>query len=920
MKQELKNKISLAMDEDFVGNYIFTDEELNSIYNDAGFILRRIAGERGTDLSRIDFDLIFVALVNLAKEWHSDDDAFFDFIYRRLLGSIDSGKIYSQIVSVIKNLNAVGKIFMLDFCTKKYYATLCCHSFAPISSIESFFDMCWEIYCKDLNQQYGKNDPAFKLIANTLSKKFSSCKTVDEDFQIGSKIYSFRVGIRGLAVNHPNLMAKFLDETMESIHSLFNNEPLKLEKYINKLINSWWKKKESSFGIEKRRNHAAKDHICTDYSQIRPKYILEDSVAKLIIPSIRLIDNYEYNPVIEVMINGSQVIMTRMPTQGSGILMATTAIEYNLSSFKYNSILDIKIKITHCDIIIYNSKDTLKREFILFNDYKEVLALDCLPGSYFLYTKDINSLLQYPKDIQKTALNTYSLKAYEGDMIQSNNKSVFFVSEKNNRDLYFYAKECNDVIYRLGDEEYKVIDGELYIDVSENTNIKDLGVRYESVFFRLSEFENQIVNEKKRFTISSLLNVGETQHISVFRYSDNEVVASVNLIKFNNIKISFDKQLYYGKDVVGTAKFTTEKYNVEKRFDIKSDEISLPLEDGEIILYPPILRWKIDNGDWHTEENKNGMWYKEITNSSIITFDIPKNLTCVVCLNTNTVIEQSSNSLSYKIGQTIYALKENSKYSQNFFTLFIKVENEIYQVSKIYYRECFKNEPLFILSKMKQVLWMPETFIGDKDSKLRFDIIDSFNKCIFSKEITLVKQSFLLTYVEEGYYTYKVTLLSKGFLKVEKELYSHKFSLGDEKKIKYKDKVILINKVSLFDKFYLEAIKPVYIDNIKYLGNKNNYDFYSGMLFIVDRYGRKIYLDTMKNEYNSYIKINPVRIEIKSECSCYLGYGLDPNDEDFEYDNEFLLDRQCKITISSSTFGQKTRGIDYFLFEVIKNV
>lgn len=911
------------MEEDFVGNYVFTNEELTSIYNDAGYILRRIGGEWGADLSRIDFELIFVALVNLAKEWNSNENAFFDFIYRRLLGSMfGGGKIYNQIVQVIKSLSISGKIFMLDCYTKKYYATLCSHSFAPISSTESFFDMCWEIYCKDLDKQYGKNDLVFRLIANSLNKKFSSYETDEEDFQIGSKVYSFRAGIRGLAIDRPDLMSKLLDETVEAIHSLFNNEPLKLEKYLNKMINSWWKRKESSFGLERKRRHAVKEPICTDYSQIRPKYILEDGIAKLIIPSIRLIDNYEHNPYIEVKVNGSHVISDKMLTRGSGILMATTAIEYDLSFFECDSILDVKIKITHFDKVIYDSKDALKREFILFNkDSKEVLTSDCLPGLYFLYTKNINFLLQYPKDIHKITLNTYSLETYDGEMIQSNNKSVFFMNEKNNRNLYFYARKYNDAIYRLGGEEYKVIDGELYIDVSENADIKDLGVRYESTFFKLSEFENKGVNGKRRFMISSLLNDGEIQHISIFRYSDNIVIASVNLIKFNNIRIIFDKPLYYGKDVVGTAKFKTEKYNFEKQFDIKSSEISLPFENGEIVLYPPILRWKIDDGNWHTEKNQKSIWYKKITNSSVITFDVPKNMICVVeLLNTNEAIEQSGTGHSYKIGQMIYALKENNRYSQNFFRLSIKVENEVYLISDIYYKECFTNEPFFIMPEKSQAFWMPETFIGDEDSKLRFDVFDQFNKCVFSKNLTLQKQSFILENVEEGYYTYKVTLLEKGFLKMKQELYSHKFILGDEKNIKYKNKVILIKKVLLFDKLEPEVVKPIYIDNIKYLGNKNNYDFYVGELFIINRRRRKVYLNNMKNEFNNYVKINPVRIEIKNDCSCYLGYGLDPYDENFEYDDEFSLDRQGKITIGSSSFGQKTRGIDYFLFEVRKNV
>lgn len=923
MEQELENKIRSAMEEDFVGNYVFTNEELTSIYNDAGFALRRIEGERGAKLSSFDFELIFVALVNLAKEWNSDEDAFFKFIYRRLLGSrVGEGKIYNQIKFLIESLKTSGKIFMLDCYTKKYYATLCSHSFAPISSTESFFDMCWEIYCKDFDQQYEKNDPTFELIAKSLKRKFSSCGTDEEEFQIGSEVYSFRAGIRGLAIAQPTLMTCLLDKTMGAIHSLFNNEPLRLDKHINKMINSWWKNnKETTFGIERRRGHSNREHICTDYSKIRPKYILDDDgVAKLIVPSIRLIDNYDFDPYIEIKVNGVRFSCDRMSTHGSGIIMTTTAIEYDISSFECESTVDIVIEITHCDKVIYNSKDFLKREFILFKDSKEVLSQECVPGIYFLYTKNIHKLLRYPEDIQKSVPNIYSLKAIDGDLIQSHNRSVLFVSEKGSRGLCFFAKEHNDAIYRRGDEEYKIIEGELYIDVSENIDVKDLGVRYESVSFKLSNFGSESVNGKRRFMISALLNVGETQHISIFRYSDNTIVASINLIKFNTIRINFDKPLYYGKGVIGKASFTTENYNVEAKFDIQNKEISLPVDDGEIILYPPVLRWKIDDGEWHTEENQKGMWYKEMTNSSIITFDVPKTMTCRVRLNTNDVIIPSRKDLSYKIGQTIYYLKDIGKYPQDYFTLFIEVENVPYLVSDIYYRECFTEEPFFIHSKVMQALWSPESFIGGNDAKLRFDVFDQSDRCVFSKELDLTKQSFSFSNIEEGYYKYKITLLIRGFFKNERELYSAEFLLGDEKTFKYKDKAILIKKVMLFDKLEPEPVRPVYIDQIKYLGNKDNFDYYSGRLFVIARDGRKIYLDSIRNELNNNVKINPVRIEIKTESSCYLGYDLDPYDADFEYNDDFTLDNKGKMAIGLRSFGQKTRSIDYFLFEVKKNV
>ena len=355
-------------------------------------------------------------------------------------------------------------------------------------------------------------------------------------------------------------------------------------------------------------------------------------------------------------------------------------------------------------------------------------------------------------------------------------------------------------------------------------------------------------------------------------------------------------------------------------FDLKNNEMSLPLEDGEIVLYPPILRWKIDDGDWHSEEDKKGIWYKELTNSSILTVDIPKSMTCIVGLDTNDIIEQTGTGFSYKIGQTIFALKDKGSHLGDFFKIFIKVEKQFYFACDIYYRECFLDEPFFIMSRIKQAIWMPQTFIGDKDSKVRFEVLNQCDKRVFSKEFTLTKQSFLLTDLEDGYYTYKVFLLGKGFLKTEKELASYQFILGDEKNIKYKDKTLMIRKVLIFDELEPEAMRPIYIDDIKYLGNKDNDDFYSGKLFIIDRNRGKIYLNTMKDEYNNYVQINPIRIEIKNENSCYLGYGLDPYDKEFEFDDEFSLDNQGKIVIGSRSFGQSAKSIDYFLFEVKNNV
>ena len=234
MEDELKSKISTAMSNTFVGNFIFSQDELTVLYDDIGYKLRSLATKRGNVLSQVDYDELFVVLVNLAKEWDSDENAFFEYIYKKLLGtSMSTGKIYNQIILAINNLARRNKIFLLNSFIKKYYATICSHAFAPKSSTESFFDMCWEIYCNDLDQQYEENDPTFELIANALNNRFVGMAEENDNLQIGSQVYSFRAGIKGLAIDQKPLMVKLIETVIKTIDAIFNSSPIDLNLYIS---------------------------------------------------------------------------------------------------------------------------------------------------------------------------------------------------------------------------------------------------------------------------------------------------------------------------------------------------------------------------------------------------------------------------------------------------------------------------------------------------------------------------------------------------------------------------------------------------------------------------------------------------------------------------------------------------------------
>ena len=140
-------------------------------------------------------------------------------------------------------------------------------------------------------------------------------------------------------------------------------------------------------------------------------------------------------------------------------------------------------------------------------------------------------------------------------------------------------------------------------------------------------------------------------------------------------------------------------------------------------------------------------------------------------------------------------------------------------------------------------------------------------------------------------------------------LFEQQVVFGDINKIRFKGKCLRFEKVMLTGKASYEEIKPFYVDHLWYIGEFDGCHYYTGSVYIVNRDGWKTYLNTMPNSDGTYDDINPIRIELKSENSCFIVAGVNPDDVD-DFLGEFTLDTKNRI----SNFNRNTRGIDYFLF------
>lgn len=113
----LKQKISQAMEQEFVGNIVFSDEEVAQIFESSGTLLRDYDNGYGNSISTGYDDLLFVAMVNAIKTWNSDD-GFWECIHKKLLGYTNSKKVYLHLTKVIERLGRNERIFYLNGCKK----------------------------------------------------------------------------------------------------------------------------------------------------------------------------------------------------------------------------------------------------------------------------------------------------------------------------------------------------------------------------------------------------------------------------------------------------------------------------------------------------------------------------------------------------------------------------------------------------------------------------------------------------------------------------------------------------------------------------------------------------------------------------------------------------------------------------------
>ncbi|MDR0970388.1 MAG: hypothetical protein LBM67_07625 [Lentimicrobiaceae bacterium] len=929
---KLSERILSSIEESFadkehklIGNYDFTDDEYATMVDAVEDLCQKNCFQVN------DHKLIFLTLVEITKRWKDSDtfedseehSGFWRFVCKTLTGiDEDNQTLYSQFTHLISTMGKQNQIPVVE-AGKKYYATLMMHAFAPKSSIHSFFDLCYNVFKKDLDFGFTSDDEWLcEIVALQIKNVLQYGYREDKAVSIGSSAYSLKIGLRSFAINDDlsENFVKFIKDTFYQINQLFNREIIEKNTRLKRYIVEWWKNKKEN---EKVSDSATrKKRIATvSKENITAKYIRNEDKILLCIPPIRL-DNENNIMRLSVYVNGKQCSSEEMRTKRGELVVSTKEKEIDLNDLlKYSKSINIRIQLTDNGVDLYDSKETLNREFILFEDEKEVLSQINKPSNYFVYSRNIDALKNTPTDLTTYGTNLYNIYPKAGETLTGEIKQVIFVDKEKvskSSNTICLLGNLPDIEWILDDIHCFVYKDSVKLIVPESTNLKALELKIDNKVYKLDAFDNvRLENNAYMFGLLKLglLKSNEPIDISLYSYEKQATVLTERLIVLPDVEIKFNKPAFYGNR---ERKVTISNNGLSTDFSWSNqdNEINCPLCDGNLLIKIPYLKWRIANKEWRNEPINRKLWYKDfLQNGDLLEIDNPKGdeeIKLFVKSDGQKNEIPKNQSGKFEIGRAIYA-----RQGKKDIFVYLSNENDKFELFTVATKEHFTENPIQYING--KVLWNVEnTFVGDKDKEFFLAIKSKDNN--LRTPIKNANQEIKNLY--EDICKVQVKIKDKNIFAEQKTwnlIYEEdEFIIGRKEQFRFKDKCICIDYISsslVSEDNWIKPCEKYAIYNLKFveeIDEGTKYEYYEGSFGCIND-NKITEIHFMENENHEQERINPVRIELRSNNTFWLKAGYD-SEGDF-YNENLMIDNSNELCFSNT---KNNKVVNLYKFKELK--
>lgn len=887
---DLYDRISkILKNEEIVGLYDFPEK-------DYSLMLEAIRGMSKDGLKKA-YHKTFITLVEITKRWGSDNQdedtgSFWNYVCRTIYGREDIAQTKRNIfIDCIKLVHDKFGVSMAEY-GQKYYTTLMMHSLAPVASIEALFNLCFNVFRNDLEYSFTSEDRWIcDIMALQLHNVFKSHATDNSLVSFGSSRYDIRIGLKCLAAN-PSLtpyLTRMIDGILLRINDLFNNsKPLSTNR-IEKLLDTWWKTRAGLEIQQVDRSSHTRTKTVTK-KEISAKYIREDNSAFLSIPPIRL-DSSEEEVVYNVYLSDTLLWSNVMPVKQGEFVTTTKQLLLNIEDILENEyFINIRLVVKSSGSILYDSKNSLFREFILFDGEHEVLSQTNATGNYFIFTKDIDRL-SIPKDVHSIGLFLHNIYPVGGESLVGQTKKVLFLDYDQTltqSGVACLAGTIKDATIRKEEKDYSICTEILKLIIPSKFDLKALELRIDGCRYKLNDLPNDILEDDSH--MFSLVKLGIVKcpgykHVEVYSFDSSSFLIDEQVAFLPDFQVQFNRDIYYG-DMERNLEVTCfDSVNLFS-WGIDDTEISCPINDGELIVKPPYLRWRINGHEWQHEPIPRVLWYKEYLESyDLIDVDCPTFKSKIVLkigdaetdICRYTSIEFNQNN-QFEIGRIVYAIASTNHSAP--IRCCIDINGNIFDLFTLATKEQFLSTPLSNVDG--KLVWMPEgCYVGDADSRFRITAQCNGNKKIEIFEETL--KSTILPLSGCGQFDISISRLSNNPFILDTNhadisLWNEKIMAGDPRAMRYLKKRLNINSVITYSLNTYPLRKKYVVDRLEYKETIDGIDYYSGRLCNFDEFNIKRPVDELDG-----CPINPVRIEFRDCASFWLVSnwegGLNNHDE-----------------------------------------
>ena len=832
MNEILKSKITKALSSMFIGEVDFNSDEIDEMIIDCSKSYNSLNNRYAKYLSVDETEELLVLIINISKTWTDEGEGKF---WTRLFGeiyedgSIQPTKFYDDFEQCFNRHGLV--LFRSKENKRMFRETILLHAFAPDTSSKSFIKLLWNWYSDEdtLNFNYQNNDVIFAKMAKYLQTRFSESKDMDEDVSFEGNVYQIKSSLKYLFTQDIERGIFLIDKLFFYLDAAYFSESDIKDSYIfNKCNNTLNEIINQAKIPRKGKRRKVTERVVDDYSKIHIDYELDaDKQAILVLPEIRAID--EIGDIYKICFFKDDICVKEIEGYivGEGFKRKIKRLEIPLKECLDNKD-DEEIKI-HIKLYIkrfgkfeeiYDSKNTLNRDFVLIKNSHEIKTEISKIGDYFVIVPYHFDISEYTNcNISYVNLFTYSLISQEQSYMVYKEKRVFFTNKNKLFSQFIPEGELTPGMYAICDNSE--------IPVYERFNgfsvVLDGNINLDKIVL--------IINKDKKIIISEIIEK-DSKGYFIDLTQESSLVEGKNNIRF--IDVSKNKELFTYDFYITNRKLLiiSNKYSFNDRAYViqlikkiyEFEKINIPanvdnihtfIDEQEFVVYNRPIGWRIDQNDWNYKCIKKFVWHENsiLHNNCILEIKNDSLEKIKVFVNDEKILPVEENL--YKLGDILTNNKKCKTVS-----VFLEINKHKYNIFNIANKESLDD---FDIDIEEKTINLADYFVGKEDSNFHIILDNDEHKY----EINCgMNDTFDVDIPDDEY---DVQIYIKDFFGEDKLLLKDRYFIGNSDKVCFKNKTIKLDK---FKNPIVGKVKlsDVYIYNVNYLRNEGEIAIYEGIL------------------------------------------------------------------------------------------